>query len=156
MTNQSTPVNIEAANIGFNIVIRYLPWLLAADYTIKADRAQPSTVSWLTISDKPDKERHMHQFCAIMVGIVLLAARASAGARGKVMAVAESSDVDPNKNWQKRPSSLSPEAIQALAKTYSNRGVAAFGLYESTIHTWSRDARRAIHAAGWNYNAQGK
>jgi len=76
----------------------------------------------------------------------------AAGARGRAMAVAESSDVDPAAKWAKRPGHLSPEAILSLAKHYSGRGVAAFGLYESTLFTWSPDARRAIRAAGWDYN----
>ena len=46
---------------------------------------------------------------------------------------------------------LSPKGIEGLAKAYSGRGVATFGLYESTLHTWSPDARRAIRAAGWSY-----
>ena len=77
---------------------------------------------------------------------------AAAGSRGKAMAAAEMSNVDPKKNWQPiKGGVLSPAAIEALAKAYSGRGVAAFGLYESTVHTWSPDARRAIRAAGWDY-----
>ena len=61
-------------------------------------------------------------------------------------------DVDPKKNWQPRKGLLSPEAIVALAQAYSGRGVQSFGLYESTAHVWYPDSRRAIRAAGWNYN----
>ena len=68
------------------------------------------------------------------------------------MAVAEVSDVDPEANWQRREGYLSPEAIAALAAHYSGRGVARFGIYESTIFTWYPDMRHAIRAAGWNYN----
>jgi hypothetical protein len=70
---------------------------------------------------------------------------------GKAFAVAESSDVDPNKSWQRREGTLSPEAITALSKQYSGRGVARFGLYESTLFTWQPDHRRAVRAAGWNF-----
>lgn len=74
------------------------------------------------------------------------------GTRGTAMAVAEMSDVDPEKNWQPiKGGVLSPKAIEALAKAYSGRGVKAFGLYESTVFTWSPDTRRAIRAAGWSY-----
>jgi hypothetical protein len=76
------------------------------------------------------------------------------GAKGKALAAAEMSDVDPNDKWRAHKGVLSPAAIEALAAAYSGRGVAAFGLYESTVHTWSPDARRAIRAAGWNYNPQ--
>jgi len=77
---------------------------------------------------------------------------AAVGTQGRAQAVAEITDVDPTKNFQIRKGILSPEAIVALAKAYSNRGVASFGLYESTAHTWYPDARRAIRAAGWNYD----
>lgn len=76
---------------------------------------------------------------------------AAVGTRGKAMAAAESSDVDPDKNWAAIKRELSPRAIGALAKAYSGRGVASFGLYESTLQTWSPEARRAIRAAGWSY-----
>lgn len=78
----------------------------------------------------------------------------AAGARGKATAVAESSDVDPQKKWQKREGHLSAEAILALAKHYSGRGVARFGLYESTIFTWHPDLRRAVREAGWSYEPE--
>lgn len=80
----------------------------------------------------------------------------AAGGRGKAFAIAESSDVDPQNNWQKRPGDLSPEAILALAKHYSGKGVASFGLYESTIFTWDPALRRAIREAGWNYDPSKK
>lgn len=75
------------------------------------------------------------------------------GTRGKAMAAAEVSDPDPKDNWKaKKGSILSPASIEALARIYSGRGVAAFGVYESTIHTWDPEARRAIRAAGWSYD----
>jgi hypothetical protein len=77
--------------------------------------------------------------------------RAAAG-RGKAMAIAETWDVDPKKGWGKRPGDLSAEAILALAKHYSGRGVAHFGLYESTVFTWYPDLRRAVREAGWDYD----
>ena len=73
------------------------------------------------------------------------------GKRGRAMAAAEIDDVDPERNWQKRKGLLSPQAITALARAYSGRGVASFGLYESTLFTWFPDARRAIREAGWDY-----
>ena len=77
---------------------------------------------------------------------------AAVGTRGKAMAAAEVSDVDPRHNWKVTKNALlSPDSIKALAKVYSGRGVASFGLYESTLHLWSPDARRAIREAGWNY-----
>ncbi len=78
---------------------------------------------------------------------------AAAGTKGRAMAVADHfDDVDPKNNWARRKGFLSPEAIEALAKAYSGRGLAAFGVYESTLHTWSPDARRAIRAAGWDFD----
>ena len=78
---------------------------------------------------------------------------AAAGTRGKAMAVADLGEVDPKNNWRPvKGGILSPASIEALAKAYSGRGVAAFGLYESTVHVWSPETRRAIRAAGWNYN----
>ncbi len=77
---------------------------------------------------------------------------AAAGTRGTALAVAEVSDVDPANKWSRREGYLSSEAIRALARDYSGRGVAAFGLYESTIFTWDPAARRTIRAAGWKYN----
>jgi hypothetical protein len=76
---------------------------------------------------------------------------AAVGTKGKAMAAAESSDVDPNDHWRTIKGHLSPAAIEALAAAYSGRGVASFGLYESTVQTWSPEARRAILTAGWNY-----
>jgi hypothetical protein len=75
------------------------------------------------------------------------------GTRGKAMAVAEMSDVDPRNGWKVSKGVLSPSALETLAKAYSGRGVASFGLYESTVHSWSPDARRAIRAAGWAYES---
>jgi hypothetical protein len=74
------------------------------------------------------------------------------GRQGQAWAVAEFSAVDPQRNWQRGEGFLSPEAILALAQAYSGRGVARFGLYESTVHTWFPDARRAIRKAGWSYD----
>ena len=73
------------------------------------------------------------------------------GARGKAMAVAEVYDVDPLNKWKRRDGHLSVEAILALARHYSGRGVARFGLYESTVATWSPHIRRAVRRAGWEY-----
>ena len=70
----------------------------------------------------------------------------------EALAVAEPNDVDPRKNWAKREGYLQADAIQALAQAYSGRGVAGFGIYESTVFTWYPDLRRAIRAAGWDYN----
>ena len=79
----------------------------------------------------------------------------AAGARGHAWAVAESSDVDPNANWQRRPGYLlSPEAMLALGKLYSDKGVERFGLYESTVYTWEPEIRRAVRKAGWEYRRQ--
>ncbi|MBI3467004.1 MAG: hypothetical protein HY000_28655 [Planctomycetes bacterium] len=71
---------------------------------------------------------------------------------GQAFAIAESGDVAPQDLWKKRDGNLSPEAIAALAKHYSGRGVARFGLYESTVFTWDPAARRAIRQAGWNHD----
>jgi len=76
----------------------------------------------------------------------------AAGNRGKAMAVAEVYDVDPKDNWKRREGHLSAEAIEALTEHYSGRGVAGFGLYESTVFTWIPDIRRAIRAAGWRFD----
>jgi hypothetical protein len=81
---------------------------------------------------------------------------AAVGTRGKALAAAEITDVDPEKNWQPKKNSLSPASILALSKAYSGRGVARFGLYESTFHVWYPDARRAIRAAGWEYEPEKK
>jgi hypothetical protein len=77
---------------------------------------------------------------------------AAVGTKGRAMAAAEINNVDPGQNYKPLPGVLSPAAIQALANGYSGRGVASFGLYESTLHTWAPDVRRAIRAAGWNYD----
>ena len=77
---------------------------------------------------------------------------AAAGTKGRAMAGADHfDDVDPKNNWARRKGFLSPEAVEALAKAYSGRGVASFGVYESTLHVWNPEARHAIRAAGWNY-----
>ena len=76
------------------------------------------------------------------------------GTRGKALAVAEAYDVDPQNGWKRREDALSTEAICALSRHYSARGVARFGLYESTMFTWDPDLRRAIRAAGWNYDPE--
>jgi hypothetical protein len=77
---------------------------------------------------------------------------AAAGVHGQALAVAETGDVDPQHGWRKRDGILSPEAIRALATSYSGRGVAHFGLYESTVFTWDPERRRAVRAAGWSYD----
>jgi hypothetical protein len=78
---------------------------------------------------------------------------AAVGTKGKAMAAAEVSEVDPKQSWRPiKGGILSPSSIEALAKAYSGRGVAAFGVYESTIHTWDPDTRRAIRASGWSYD----
>jgi hypothetical protein len=78
---------------------------------------------------------------------------AAVGTKGKALAGADHfDDVDPANNWARRKGFLSPGSVEALAKAYSGRGVTAFGLYESTLHVWDPDARRAIRAAGWNYD----
>lgn len=80
---------------------------------------------------------------------------AAVGTRGKAMAAGETfTDVDPANGWKASKRIISPAAIEALAKAYSGRGVAAFGLYESTLHTWSPDSRRAVREAGWNYEPE--
>jgi hypothetical protein len=76
----------------------------------------------------------------------------AAGARGKACAIAETLDVNPEKGWGRRPGFLSPQAIRALAKHYSGKGVASFGIYESTIFTWYPETRRTIRAAGWEFD----
>ena len=74
------------------------------------------------------------------------------GERGKAFAIAEPADVDPNKNWVRREGDLSPESLLALGKHYSGRGVARFGVYESTVFTWYPDVRRAVRQAGWEFD----
>ena len=78
---------------------------------------------------------------------------AAVGTRGLAMGASDNfSDVDPANGWKPTKGLLSPNGIKALAAAYSGRGVAAFGLYESTLNVWSPDARHAIRAAGWNYD----
>jgi hypothetical protein len=79
---------------------------------------------------------------------------AAAGTRGQAMAVAETVDVDPEHGWRRREGYLGADAILALAKAYSGRGVARFGLYESTYFTWHPELRRAIREAGWEYDPE--
>jgi hypothetical protein len=74
------------------------------------------------------------------------------GEKGKAMAIAEPSDVDPDKGWARRPGDLSAESLLALGKAYSGRGVARFGVYESTIFTYYPDLRRAVRQAGWEFD----
>ena len=93
-----------------------------------------------------------HWYSGNAVRPTIDATLAAVGRRGQALAVAESSAVDPQKNWQRGEGFLSPGAILALAQAYSGRGVARFGLYESTVHTWCPDARRAIRKAGWSYD----
>jgi hypothetical protein len=76
---------------------------------------------------------------------------AAADTHGHAFAIAETFDVDPKKAWQRRQGDLSPEAILALAKHYSDKGAERFGIYESTVFTWCTERRRAIREAGWNY-----
>jgi hypothetical protein len=70
---------------------------------------------------------------------------------GRAFAIAEPSDVNPLKGWGRRPGLLSPGALRALARHYSGKGVARFGVYESTYFTWYPELRRAVRAAGWDY-----
>ncbi len=81
---------------------------------------------------------------------------AAAGQRGHALAIAETNNVDPKKGYGRLPGVLGAEAIAALAKHYSGRGVESFGIYESTMFTWYPDLRRAIRAAGWNYDPKKK
>jgi hypothetical protein len=69
----------------------------------------------------------------------------------RAFAIADPLDVNPKKGWGKRPGYLSAEALAALAKHYSGRGVTRFGLYESTLFTWYPEMRRAIRSASWSY-----
>jgi hypothetical protein len=73
------------------------------------------------------------------------------GTKGHPFAIAETLDVDPKKYWQRRKGDLSPEAILALSKIYSDKGAENFGIYESTVFTWQPELRRAIREAGWKY-----
>lgn len=78
---------------------------------------------------------------------------AAVGTKGKALAGADHfDDADPKNNWARRKGFISPETVEALARAYSGRGVTAFGVYESTLHVWDPDARRAIHAAGWSFD----
>jgi hypothetical protein len=70
---------------------------------------------------------------------------------GRAFAIAEPSDVDPKKSWARREGMLTPESLQALARHYHGRGVARFGVYESTMFTWFPEVRRAVREAGWTY-----
>lgn len=75
---------------------------------------------------------------------------AAAGTQGRAYAIAEPSDVDPKKGWQRRPGGLSSEAILALSKVYHEKGVHRFGVYESTEFTWYPDIRRTLRQAAWS------
>jgi hypothetical protein len=94
------------------------------------------------------------------IDATVAAAAARDGKRSRLparaFAIAEPSDVDPVNGWRRREGFLSPEAIAALAKHYSRRGVARFGLYESTIFTWYPELRRAVRAAGWDFEPEKK
>jgi hypothetical protein len=74
------------------------------------------------------------------------------GSRGHAFAVAETGDVDWQKQYEPiKNAPLSAGAIAALAKVYSGRGVERFGSYESTVFTRFPDLRRAIREAAWEY-----
>jgi hypothetical protein len=60
--------------------------------------------------------------------------------------------VDSRNGWKEREGLLSAEAILALASAYSGLSVERFGLYESNVFTWYPELRRAIRAAGWDYD----
>jgi hypothetical protein len=77
---------------------------------------------------------------------------AAVGTRGRAEAAADMADVDPEQKWKSRKGVLSPDSILALTKAYSGRGVASFGLYESTVHAWSPENRHAIRKAGWLFD----
>lgn len=85
----------------------------------------------------------------------IAATRAAVGTRGRAYAVAESYDVDPHNNWERRPGWPSVEAIEAWSRLYREQGVHRFGLYESTVFTWYPHLRRAIRRAGWQYRVPG-
>jgi hypothetical protein len=77
---------------------------------------------------------------------------AAASKRGHAYAIIEPWDVDPKKGWTKRPGTLSPEALAALAAHYRGKGLSGIGLYESTVFTYVPDLRRAVRAAGWSFS----
>jgi hypothetical protein len=77
---------------------------------------------------------------------------AAAGEKGHAYAIAETLDVDSKKGWGRRPGWLSPEAMDALARHYRDKGAHRFGIYESTIFTYYPDLRRAVRRAGWDYS----
>ena len=76
------------------------------------------------------------------------------GARGKAFAVSEAFDFVPDERGRLQPENvtLRPARIIELARRYSGRGVARFGLYESTVFTSDPEHRRAIRAAGWLFD----
>ena len=81
---------------------------------------------------------------------------AAVGNRGKVYVVASAnSDVDPKDVSKNRPGLLSPNGLRTLARHYSGRGITGFGVYESSISLRYPDIRRAIRAAGWEYDPAG-
>ena len=75
----------------------------------------------------------------------------AAGKRGHAYAVIDPSDVDPKKGWNRRPGTLSPEALDAFSTFYSHKKLDGFGVYESTVFTYAPDLRRAIRSAGWQF-----
>jgi hypothetical protein len=84
-----------------------------------------------------------------------IAATVSAvGKRGHAYAIVDPLDVDPKKGWGRRPGTLSPQAIDAFAKHYSGKKLDGFGLYESTVFTYSPELRRAVRAAGWAFSKE--
>jgi len=83
----------------------------------------------------------------------ITASLAAAGQRGAVYAVVHAnSDVDPRRVSQARKGLLTPASLQALAGHYSGRGIRGVGIYESSISMRFPEMRRAIRAAGWEYD----
>ena len=76
---------------------------------------------------------------------------AAVGKRGHAYAIIETGDVDPKKNFAKRPGTLSPEAIAAFTTHYNGKKLAGIGVYESTVFTYAPELRRAIRTAGWSF-----
>jgi hypothetical protein len=79
---------------------------------------------------------------------------AAVGKKGRAYAIIETGDVDPLKNWAKRPGTLSVEAIEAFTNVYRGKKLAGFGLYESTVFTYAPELRRAVRAAGWRFTTE--
>ena len=59
------------------------------------------------------------------------------GSKGKAYAIAEYNTTN--------------EQILELARHYSGKGVARFGLYESMVFMWDPEVRRTIRKAAWDY-----